>query len=283
MTSIDILYILAHPDDESFGHAGTILLAGQIGMTTGYVCATRGEAGKIRDASLATTPQLAARRDIELRKAMRNAGLTDLRILGYRDSGMDGTPENEDPRCLMQADEEEVTAHLVATIRDMKPKAVIGFGPDGVYGHPDHIRIGKLTDRAILEAAADADPGLGDPWQVPAFYHVAVPRERIVASRSNPESPYFNAPMEVLNRLGSPSSEITHWTDTSSVATQKFKVLMEHATQISKDNPIADPTSELHKVFMGGETLIKMPLPWESDDSDPISTIRNAFPLSAQV
>lgn len=278
MTSIDILYILAHPDDESFGHAGTMLLAAGLGLTTAYVCATRGEAGEIRDAALATKPQLAARRDLELRRAMRRAGLKDLRLLGYRDSGMDGTPENNDPRCLMQADEDEVTAHLVVAIRDLQPRVVVGFGPEGVYGHPDHIRIGKLTDRAVIQAAADGDPGLGEPWRGEAFYHVAAPRERLIASRNNPESPYYQAPMEVLNRLGSPEAEITHWIDTSSVGAKKFAVLMEHATQISSDNPIADPNSELHKHFMGIETLIKRDLPWGSAADDPISRIRDTYP-----
>ncbi|MCA9834653.1 MAG: PIG-L family deacetylase [Thermomicrobiales bacterium] len=280
--TVDILYILAHPDDESFGHAGTMLLADQMGISTGYICATRGEAGKIRDAALATQPQLAARRDLELRRAMKLAKLDELRVLGYRDSGMDGTPENEDPRCLIQADEEEVTAHLVMAIRDLQPKAVIGFGPDGVYGHPDHIRIGKLTDRAIIEAAADTDPGLGEPWQVPAFYHVAAPRERILASRDNPESPYHNAPLEVLNKMGSPEAEITHWTDTSSVATEKYNVLMQHATQITPDSPVAQPNHPLHQQFMSTETLIRRELPWTGDEQDPISRIRDAYPATHQ-
>ncbi len=277
---LDILYILAHPDDESFGHAGTMLLAQDMNFRTGYICATRGEAGEIRDSTLATRASLAARRELELRRAMTLAGLDDLRILPYRDSGMDGTAENNDPRCLVQADEDEVTAMLVAAIRELKPRVVIGFGPEGVYRHPDHIRIGKLTDRAVVEAAGDEEPGLGDSWQIEAFYHVASPRERLIRSRTNPESPYFNASMEFLNTLGNPSADITHWTNTSSKAEQKFAVLMQHATQISKDNPIADPESELHRAFMQTETLIRRDLPWDTDANDPITQIRDTFPGS---
>ena len=280
MTSaIDILYILAHPDDESFGHAGTMLLAKDMGFSTGYICATRGEAGMIRDEKLATPASLAARRELELRRAMELAGLSELRLLPYRDSGMDGTEENNDPRCLMQADEDEVTAMLVATIRELKPRVVVGFGPEGVYRHPDHIRIGKLTDRAVLEAAGGDDPGLGDPWQVEAFYHVASSRERMVKGRENPESPFFNAPLEFLNTLGNPLEDITHWIDTSSKGEQKFTVLMQHATQISRDNPIADPESELHRFFMESETLIRREVPWDDSVDDPITQIRDAFPL----
>lgn len=277
-SGIDILYILAHPDDESFGHAGTMLLAQDMGLRTGYICATRGEAGEIRDSTLATRASLAARRELELRRAMTLAGLDELRILPYRDSGMDGTEANNDPRCLFQADEDEVTACLVAAIRELKPRVVVGFGPEGVYRHPDHIRIGKLTDRAVIEAAGDGEPGLGDPWKIDAFYHVASPRERLIRSRENPESPYFNASLEFLNTLGNPSEDITHWINTSSKAEQKFAVLMQHATQISADNPIANPESELHRAFMQAETLLRCDLPWDTDENDPITQIRDAFP-----
>lgn len=277
-SSLDILYILAHPDDESFGHAGTMLLAKDMGLSTGYICATRGEAGEIRDSKLATKATLAARRELELRRAMTLVSMKELRFLPYRDSGMDGTEENSDPRCLMQADEDEVTAMLVAAIRDLKPKVVVGFGPEGVYRHPDHIRIGKLTDRAVLQAATGDEPGLGDPWQVEAFYHVASPRERLINSRTNPESPYFNASMEFLNTLGNAAEDITHWINTSSKSDQKFAVLMQHATQISMDNPIADPDSELSRAFMQVETLIRREVPWGGAENDPITQIRDAFP-----
>ena len=273
---LDVLYILAHPDDESFGHAGTMLLAQQMGFRTGYICATRGEVGMIRDEKLATRASLAARRELELRRAMELAGLDELRILPYRDSGMIGTPENDDPRCLVQADEDEVTAFLVAAIRELQPNVVIGFGPDGVYGHPDHIRIGKVTDRAVLEAAGGDDAGIGDPWQIEAFYHVAASRERMIAGRVNPESPFYNAPLERFETLGSPAADITHWINTSSVAAQKFAVLMQHATQIGPLNPVADQNSEMHKAFMETETLIRQDLPWDENDNDAITQIRNA-------
>jgi LmbE family N-acetylglucosaminyl deacetylase len=278
--TLDILYILAHPDDESFGHAGTMILAQEMGFRTGYICATRGEAGMIRDETLATRASLAARRELELRRAMTLTGLNELRLLPYRDSGMDGTPENDDPRCLMQADEDEVTAFLVAAIRELRPRVVVGFGPEGVYRHPDHIRIGKLTDRAVLDAAGSDEPGLGDPWKADAHYHVAAPRERMIANRINPESPYFNKPLEYFDLLGSLSADITHWIDISSVGERKFAVLMQHATQISSNNPVTDTSSNLHRNLMSTETLIRQPLPWGDTEDDPITRIRDAYPAT---
>ena len=275
---LDILYILAHPDDESFGHAGTMILANQMGFRTGYICATRGEAGEIRDSKLSSRAALGARRELELRNAMELVGLDELRIMSYRDSGMDGSPLNEDPRCLIQADEDEVAAFLIADIRALKPKVVVTFGPDGVYGHPDHIRIGKITDRAVLEAAGDGDPGLGEPWRVEAFYHVAAPRERMIAGRTNPESPLFNAPMDVIERMGNPAADITHWIDTRSVLDQKYDVLMQHATQISANNPISDKASELGQMYLGTETLLRRDLPWDEDQNDPVTQVRDKYP-----
>ena len=278
--SVDILYIFAHPDDEAFGHAGTMLLAHQLGYSTGYICATRGEVGEIRDASLATRAQLGARRELELRRAMQRAHLQELRLLPYRDSGMAGSPENVDPRSLLLADEDEVTAHLVVTIREIQPRTVIGFGPDGVYGHPDHIRISKLTDRAVLEAADSNSTGLGEPWRVSAYYYMATSRERLVASKDNPESPYYNRPLEVLQTLGTPNAEITHWTDTSSVAAEKAEVVAQHATQFTPANLAIQPDHPLFRQLMDTETLRQRPLPWPTADDEPISRINVAYPAT---
>ena len=60
------------------------------------VCATRGEVGEISDESLATPETLGYTRELELRAAMAQIGLADVRFLGFRDSGMDGTPENDE-------------------------------------------------------------------------------------------------------------------------------------------------------------------------------------------
>src|SRR5699024_5636219 len=122
---IDLLWVLAHPDDESFGNAGTMLLAHDAGMTTGLVCATRGEAGEIRDPALATRASLPAVREQELRRAMRLAHLDTLRMLGFSDSGMAGTPANDNPRALVQIPFDELVAHVAGQIRELRPRAVI--------------------------------------------------------------------------------------------------------------------------------------------------------------
>ncbi|HWV22719.1 MAG TPA: PIG-L family deacetylase [Thermomicrobiales bacterium] len=284
---IDLLWVLAHPDDESFGNAGTMLLAHDAGMTTGLVCATRGEAGEIRDPAIATRTSLAAVREQELRRAMRLAHVDTLRMLGFSDSGMAGTLQNENPRSLVQIPIDEVVSHVVGYIRELRPRAVIGFGPDGIYGHPDHIRIGEVLDQAVIEAAQDGQPGLGTPWRVDAHYHVTMPRERILLSTRNPESPFYGMSEEVLAQYGTPIDQITHWVDVRSKAAPKHEILMQHLTQISRDNPMVDPSSEVAKSMLSTEMYTRVPLPWDREakeqEPDPLTRLRDAFPAPDNV
>ena len=284
---IDLLWVLAHPDDESFGNAGTMLLAQDAGFSTGLVCATRGEAGQIRDTSLATPETLPAVREQELQRAMRLAHLDVLRMLGCRDSGMAGTPENEDPRALINMPHDELVAHVAAQIRELRPRAVISFGPDGIYGHPDHICIGKATDDAIIVAASEGQPGLGQPWKIEAHYHAVVPRERILLSAKDPESPFYGMDEQTLSQYGTPADEITHWLDIRSKAAEKHEILMQHLTQISRSNPLVDPESPAAKSMLSREIYRRMPLPWDSgaenSGSDPLTTLTVRFPGSHDI
>lgn len=284
---IDLLWVLAHPDDESFGNAGTMLLAQDAGFTTGLICATRGEAGQIRDTTLATPATLPAVREQELQRAMRLAGIDVLRMLGYRDSGMAGTPENDDPRALINAPHEEVVAHVAGQIRELRPRAVIGFGPDGIYGHPDHVCIGRVTDDAVTAAATAGNPGLGEPWTVEALYHVTAPRERIVLSAADPESPFHGMSDETLSHYGTPMEMITHWVNVRSKAAEKHEILMQHLTQISRSNPLVDIQSKEARSLLRRETYRHVPLAWDDDSDearqDPLSILASRFPGSHNI
>lgn len=229
-----VLFIFAHPDDETFGCGGLLALLHDQGATTSYVVATRGEAGEIRVPGLATPATLGAVRERELRRALDILGMNELRLLGYRDSGMAGTAANDDPRAFIQANREEVVADLAGHIRDLRPSTVITFGPDGIYGHPDHILISELTLAALDEAAApDKHPGLGEPWSVPALFFTAIPRERVIAHAVHHSSPFHAMPAEVLATFGTPDAEITHRFDLTSYLETKRQAMLCHRTQIA--------------------------------------------------
>jgi LmbE family N-acetylglucosaminyl deacetylase len=150
-----LLAVLAHPDDESFGPGGTLALYARRGVEVHLVCATRGELGSAPRRLLAGYADVGALREHELNCAARELGLSDVHLLGYRDSGMSGSPDNQHQRALAAAPLSEVAEQVAHLIRAIRPQVVITFDPMGGYRHPDHIAI----HRATLEAfGASSDP-----------------------------------------------------------------------------------------------------------------------------
>ena len=174
-----ILACFAHPDDEVFGTGGTFLHYAAQGATIHLICATRGDVGEVSDPSLATAQTIAQVRTEELRCSARTLSIQDPIHLDYRDSGMAGTPENEDPRAFINAPADEVVGRLVSIMRRLKPDVVITFDPKGGYGHPDHIAIHRHT-MAAVRAAGDASqfPEAGPAWQPGRLYYRAWSRSQ---------------------------------------------------------------------------------------------------------
>lgn len=177
MTKRTILAVLAHPDDESFGMGGTLALYAQKAYEVHLICATLGEAGSVDDEFLQDFESISALREAELRCAAQSLGLTGLHLLGYRDSGMPGTPENKHPSALVNHSIEEVAGKVVEYIRRIKPDIVLTFDPIGGYRHPDHIHIQKATTLAF-EKADDASfyPKAGSSFKPQALYYHLFPR-----------------------------------------------------------------------------------------------------------
>jgi LmbE family N-acetylglucosaminyl deacetylase len=142
-----LLGVFAHPDDEVFCAGGTLARAAAMGVETMVVSATRGEAGQIRDARAATRRTLSQAREQELYQSCERLGVPHALCLDYGD----GTLQNVEPALL--------TDHIAQIIRTFRPDTVITFGPDGAYGHPDHIAISTATAQACMLA--------GDPRQFP--------------------------------------------------------------------------------------------------------------------
>ena len=106
-----LLALFAHPDDEAFGTGGTLSQYAAAGADVILVCTTRGEVGEIAEGTGATPETLGEVREAELRCAAETVGVRELIFLGYRDSGMAGTPENAHPRAIVNAPAEEVVPH----------------------------------------------------------------------------------------------------------------------------------------------------------------------------
>jgi len=160
-----LMLVFAHPDDETFGCAGVMALAAERGVPVTLLSITRGEAGKTGIPQLDQPEILGAVREQELRAAVATVGVADVRFLDYRDSGMAGTPENDDPRAFIRAHEGEVVARLVVHLRAVRPATLITFGPEGIYGHPDHLR----THRSAIAARSWVARGKRPPSTSPPF------------------------------------------------------------------------------------------------------------------
>jgi LmbE family N-acetylglucosaminyl deacetylase len=183
-----LLAVLAHPDDESFGMGGTLALYARRGYQVVLLCATRGEAGTVDPEHLVGHSSVADLRETELRCAAQHLGLTAVHFLGYRDSGMQGSPDNRHPDAQVAHPVEEVAARIVAHMRELKPDVVVTFDPVGGYRHPDHIHVHKATTLAF-ERAADSSfaPDTGSPYQPAAlYYHVFPHRFLRIATRVMP-------------------------------------------------------------------------------------------------
>lgn len=131
-----ILGVFAHPDDESFCAGGTFARLVGNGAEVMVVSATRGEAGQIRSAGVATRRTLGHVREQEFHLACRQLGVQHALCLDLGD-GM-----------LMELERDLLTGQVCEMIRSFRPDVVITFGPDGGYGHPDHIAISIATTAA---------------------------------------------------------------------------------------------------------------------------------------
>lgn len=179
MANRRILISFAHPDDESFGLGGMIAKYVKSGAQVDLICATNGDVGTIDPEMLAGYDSHAELRLSELQCASKVLGFANVVTFDYKDSGMMGSDENNDPDCLWynwQNSPSGVTRRVVEVIRQLKPQVVITFNKYGGYGHPDHIAIQQATTQAF-SLAGDADyvtDGLA-PYQPQKLYYNNIP------------------------------------------------------------------------------------------------------------
>ena len=142
LQKLRLMCVLAHPDDESLGTGGILARYSNEGIATFLVTATRGEKGRYGLAEKQPGPDVVGReREAELRKAARVLGVQEVSIFNYGDGNLDKTPP------------EELVRTIASQIRRVRPDVVVTFGPDGAYGHPDHIAISQGTAAAVVSAA----------------------------------------------------------------------------------------------------------------------------------
>lgn len=249
---LSLMAIYAHPDDESFGTGGTLAKYAEEGVFASLVCATRGEAGEISDPALASPENLGQVREQELRLACSILGIGDLRLLGY----LDGT--------LAGIDQQECTGKMVRAIRELKPQVIFTFGPEGVYGHPDHVVVSQMATDAF-HAAGDRsafpeqllNEGL-EPWTPLKLYYVAPSRERFrrmgeLAARLVPHTTWQDRDWA---DFGVPEERITTFVDTGRYVDTKLAAIASHQTQIPQNHPFSLLPRDVLREFFREESYV---------------------------
>ncbi len=166
--NLSLVVIVAHPDDEAFGSGGTLTKYAQEGVDVHLIVATQGEVGSVVNPAIEPTHPKSILRERELRQACREFGVKELHLLGYVDGQTAIVPPSE------------AVYKIVKLLRQIKPQVVLTFGPDGIYGHFDHLVVHRWA-MAAVELAAETDrwPELESVYQVDKVYHRVMPQPQI--------------------------------------------------------------------------------------------------------
>jgi N-acetyl-1-D-myo-inositol-2-amino-2-deoxy-alpha-D-glucopyranoside deacetylase len=266
--ALTLMTVHAHPDDEAIGTGGVLARYAAEGVRTVLITCTDGAVGEIVEATVATPDNLAEVRAGELQAAADLLGVSALHCLGYRDSGMMGTPENDDPRCFWRADLDEATGRLVALIREHRPQVLVTYDENGFYGHPDHIQANRVAV-AAFHAAGDAarypEQGLA-PWAPSKLYYTAVPISRMREfgrrlRELNIEAPFSDEAEDL--EWGTPDERIVATVDARAYAQVKRDALAIHRSQVGPNTFFLLLPPPLWEEAMGTEYFER-----------PVSTVR---------
>ncbi len=242
---LTILSIFAHPDDEAFGSGGTLAALVRKGHKLTIVAVTNGDVGEISDPDLATPENLWEVRQGELIRAMAVTGISDVRFLGYRDSGMPGTPDNENPASLSQADPAKIEAQISALMDELSPDIVFTHDPTGGYGHPDHITMYERTT-SVVEAMTGKRPHL---------YYVCFPRGNFRKLWQEMLDADITPPFasEIMDTIGSPDDYVITVKDVSAYVDIKQESLQCHRTQMDPNGPFGQIKPDIMNAWMSTE------------------------------
>lgn len=285
-----LLFVHAHPDDESLANGATIAHYTGRGARVQVVTCTLGEEGEVigdRWAQLAAdhADQLGGYRVGELTAALRALGVGAPIFLGgagrWRDSGMVGTAPGSRRR-FVDADEREVVDALVALVRQLRPHVVVTYDPNGGYGHPDHIHAHRVTTAAVAASGGDGYPGA--PWSVPKLYWTVLSKSAVAAGLAalGPEDlrpewrlPTADGEYSDFGALVYSDEQIDAVVDAEPALPAKRAALAAHATQVSLgptgracalSNDLALPIlGREHYVLAAGAPGPRDERGWESD------------------
>jgi len=243
-----LLGVMAHPDDESLGFGGSLAKYAAEGVETFLVTATRGEAGRFGAAGKGHDPTEVGRvREAELRAAAAVLGVSEVSVLGWPDGGVD------------RVDPAVAIAEIVSHIRRIRPDVMVTFGPEGAYGHPDHIAISQLATAATM-CAADAEYPVDAsvPHRVAKFYYMAWGSAKWAAYQAAFKK--LTITVDGVERQATPWAD---WTMTTSIDTRDvwrtvWRAVCRHETQMSIYEKLGELSTEEQIALWGSQEFYRV-------------------------
>jgi N-acetyl-1-D-myo-inositol-2-amino-2-deoxy-alpha-D-glucopyranoside deacetylase len=261
---LTLLLVHAHPDDESISTGGVMARYAAEGVRVVCVTCTGGEHGEIVVPELDTPEnhaRLAEIRRDELTRALAKLGPIEQRWLGYVDSGMMGTPENQAAGSFWRADFDEAVDRLLAIVREVQPRVIVGYNDFGGYGHPDHIRSALIAKAAFERSVDYADPpaklyeAARDWTRMDEFRKRAAERGADAWWNSNEEESdeQRREREEQFAKMQSANGPITTIVDVADFVAAKRAAMAEHVTQLSPNMSFLALTAEDWRELMPTE------------------------------
>ena len=248
--------VLAHPDDESLGVGGTLAKYASEGVDVFLLTATRGDSGRFHGYRLGDSQhpgplELANIREAELRAAALALGVREVSILDYQDQHLD------------RATPRDAVADIVGHLRRVRPDVVVTFGPDGAYGHPDHVAISQFTTAAAVAAADPAFTVDGvevslAPHAVSKLYYLAWPESTWAV--------YEGAFRKLSSTVDGVERRVSPWPDwaiTTVVDTREFwptvwRAVSCHESQVAAYERLKDLSPQHHEALWGRQSFYRV-------------------------
>lgn len=243
-----LLAVLAHPDDESFGMGGALLKYAHEGIETYLLMATRGERGRYGLEPESPGPEVVGRtRTKELLEAAKILRLNKVNFLDYMDGELD------------QVNPKEIVGSIARHIRSIQPQVVVTFGPDGGYGHPDHIAISQFTGAGIVRAA---DPtfqiaGLA-PFAVSKLYYIAWPQAKWDIYQAAFKKLVARSDGHERQAVPFPDWAVTTRVDASDHWREAWQAIGCHQTQMQIFQGLEQLTDEQHNTLWGRQEFYRV-------------------------
>jgi LmbE family N-acetylglucosaminyl deacetylase len=247
--------VLAHPDDESLGAGGTLAKYASEGVDVFLLTATRGDAGRYRGHRPGAPEHpgplaLASIREAELRAAASVLGVREVFLLDYRDQHLD------------TANAREAVAGIVGYVRRLRPDVVLTFGPDGAYGHADHVAISQLTTAAMVAAAdptfaSDPTHAAALPHSVSKLYYMAWPESTWAAYQAAFRK--LVSAVDGVERQATPWADwaITTVIDTRDLWSTVWRAISCHESQVTAYERLKELSPEHHEALWGWQSFYR--------------------------